>query len=308
MTQITCFNNTSLEELKTKFNDLTKDVTTEEQQQEIGITLVLDKYKQLQKQINALRKASNLSQSPIKTIESLIDIKAKYSKTVQDLQTKINSFNNELTNIQKEEDNQVAKQHEIEVDSKLVKIAIGDKTFTVEIAKTEEEKEIGLSNRESLDNNKGMLFVFDEPDEVSFWMKDTLIPLDIIFINDELEVISVHQGVPNSEEPMSEMNVSFVLEVNVNSGIKPGDELDLSPESQINKDKMLVLDSNGESQMELDGGERIFSRANTRTLIRFAKKAYSTQNDNDYKALGKRVFKFLQTQETNEPEFVKSKN
>jgi chromosome segregation ATPase len=168
MTQITCFNNTSLEELKTKFNDLTKDVTTEEQQQEIGITLVLDKYKQLQKQINALRKASNLSQSPIKTIESLIDIKAKYSKTVQDLQTKINSFNNELTNIQKEEDNQVAKQHEIEVDSKLVKIAIGDKTFTVEIAKTEEEKEIGLSNRESLDNNKGMLFVFDEPDEVSF--------------------------------------------------------------------------------------------------------------------------------------------
>ena len=45
----------------------------------------------------------------------------------------------------------------------------------------------------------------------------------------------------------------------------------------------------------------------TKTLIKFAKRAYSTNNDNDYKALGKRVFKFIQVQDSNEPEFVESK-
>ena len=59
--------------------------------------------------------------------------------------------------------------------------------------------------------------------------------------------------------------------------------------------------------MELEGGERIFSRANTKTLIKFAKKAYSTQSDNDFKALGKRVFKFLDIQDNNEPEYVSIK-
>ena len=138
-------------------------------------------------------------------------------------------------------------------------------------------------------------------------MKDTKIPLDIVFINDELEVISVRKGIPDSEEFITENNVNFVLEVNEKSGIKKGDELEFSPEKEVNKDKMQVLDSSGETQMELDGGERIFSRANTKTLIKFAKKAFSSGNDSDFKALGKRVFKFLETQDTNKPEYVASK-
>jgi len=139
-------------------------------------------------------------------------------------------------------------------------------------------------------------------------MKDTKIPLDIVFINEDLDVISVHEGIPESEEFITENNVTFVLEVNKNSGITKGDELEFSPDSQVDNSKMIVLDPNGNPQMELDGGERIFSRANTKILIKFAKKAHSTQSDNDYKALGKRVFKFLQVQEQNEPEYVKSKN
>jgi hypothetical protein len=47
--------------------------------------------------------------------------------------------------------------------------------------------------------------------------------------------------------------------------------------------------------MELEGGERIFSRKNTKVLIKYAKKAYKTKEDKDYKALGKRLFKFLHT-------------
>ena len=71
---------------------------------------------------------------------------------------------------------------------------------------------------------------------------------------------------------------------------------------------MLVLDKDGKSQMELVGGERIFSRPNTKTLIKFAKKAKSTELDRDYRELGKRVFKFLETQDDNGSEYVELKN
>jgi hypothetical protein len=139
-------------------------------------------------------------------------------------------------------------------------------------------------------------------------MEDTKIPLDIIFIDDELNVLSVKKGVPLSKELLTEENAYYVLEVNENSGIKVGDELEFQPKhKQLKPDKMLVLNSGGEIQMELEGEERIFSRANTKILIKFAKKAATTNNENDYKNLGKRVFKFLKIQEGNKPEFVESK-
>ena len=139
-------------------------------------------------------------------------------------------------------------------------------------------------------------------------MKDTDIPLDIIFIDEDLEVISVAKGEPNTEDAHVENDVAFVLEVNQNSGIKAGDELDFAPNKKVDSKKMLVLNSEGGTQMELDGGERIFSRPHTKILIRFAKKAYSSEKDSDFKNLGKRLFKFLQTQEDTEPEYVQSKN
>jgi len=190
---------------------------------------------------------------------------------------------------------------------KEINISIANKQYKVQLAETDEEKEKGLQGVENLPEGTGMLFTFDEVDEISMWMKETDIPLDIVFINEELEVIAVHQGIPHSEELMTEQDVAYVLEVNANSDIKKGDELEFSPEKKVDNKKMHVLDADGNSQMELEGGERIFSRPNSKTLIKFAKKAASTQNDNDYKALGKRVFKFLETQEQNTPEYVKSK-
>ena len=139
-------------------------------------------------------------------------------------------------------------------------------------------------------------------------MKDTHIPLDIIFIDEEMNVISVHEGVPESEDLITEQNVMYVLELNKDSGVKEGDELEFEPDNKLKSDKMHVLDAEGNSQMELVGGERIFSRTHTKTLIKFAKKAAITNNDNDYKALGKRMFKFLQVQSETDPEYVKSKN
>ena len=72
-------------------------------------------------------------------------------------------------------------------------------------------------------------------------MQDTTIPLDVIFINEELEVTQVLQGEPNSEE-MLEGRAAYVLEVNQNSGIKVGDELNFNPtDKKINSFEFLSL-------------------------------------------------------------------
>lgn len=188
----------------------------------------------------------------------------------------------------------------------MISIEIGDKKYKVKEAKTEEEKMKGLQDIESLPENEGMLFYYDSPQDVAYWMKDTKVPLDIVFINDDEEVISVKQGKPLSEDLIEEDNVLYVLEVNQGSGIQPGDELDIEDEEEEDDNTMKVLASDGTIQMELEGGERIFSRKNTKVLIKFAKKAYKTKDDKDYKALGKRLFKYLHIQDTNEPEYVES--
>ena len=181
-------------------------------------------------------------------------------------------------------------------------IHIGDKEYNVKEAHTEEEKRKGLQGVTELPKNEGMLFFFDEPQEVSMWMQNTLIPLDIIFIDDDNEVIKVVQGVPNDETPIVVQDTLYVLEVNVNSGIKEGDELEIEDDGPI----MKVLAQDGTSQMSLFGGERIFSRKNTIVLIRKAKKADKTKSENDLRALGRYMFKCIKGQDERPAEYVKS--
>ena len=181
-------------------------------------------------------------------------------------------------------------------------IHIGDKEYNVKEAHTEEEKRKGLQRVTELPKNEGMLFFFDEPQEVSMWMQNTLIPLDIIFINEDDEVIKVVQGIPNNETPIVVQDTLYVLEVNVNSGIKEGDELEIEDDGPI----MKVLAQDGTSQMLLFGGERIFSRKNTVVLIRKAKKADKTKSENDLRALGRYMFKCIKGQDERPAEYVKS--
>ena len=195
------------------------------------------------------------------------------------------------------------------------KIEINDKEYNVKLAITDEEKSQGLKDITSMPYNEGMLFVYDEPTEVVFWMSETKLPLDIIFINEYGEVISVANGEPMSEELMEEDDVKYVLELNADSGVEAGDDVDLSEieeydeenddnEEDESQSKMLVLDENGKVQMELDGNERIFSRKHTKILARLAKKAYKSKLDKDYKALGRKVFAFINKQNTQEQEYV----
>lgn len=86
----------------------------------------------------------------------------------------------------------------------------------VEIARTEQERARGLMFRKQLPENHGMLFVFDRPEHLSFWMKNTYLPLDMVFITDEMRVL----GVVENATPLSTQsqqvpgNSQFVLEVN----------------------------------------------------------------------------------------------
>ena len=107
------------------------------------------------------------------------------------------------------------------------------------------------------------------------WMHNTKIPLDIIFINDDEEVISVYQGEPNDRTIAEEDNVKYVLEVNQGSGIQEGDDVDIEDE---NSNTMKVIAPDGSVQMELEGGERIVSRRETKILVKKAQKAYKDKS------------------------------
>lgn len=194
-------------------------------------------------------------------------------------------------------------------DKEKVEISINDEDYDVLVFRTEEEKEIGLQNVESMDDDEGGIFVYDKPQHVDFWMKDTSIPLDIIFVDENNTVISVKQGEPNSEEYISEDNVKYVIELNANSGIKSGDKVIFEDYTEIinglDVNKMYVIGEDGKPQMELFGGERIFSIPSTKIIIKKAKKAYKEKTDSAYRSLGKYVFKEMNAQDSRGKEYVK---
>lgn len=195
-------------------------------------------------------------------------------------------------------------------------IEINNKQYKVLVAITPEEKETGLSKTKELPEDSGMLFVYDEPqEELYFTMADTSIDLDLIFLNEYGEVISVHPTRAKDPEPIMEEDASFVLEVKYGSGIKEGDEMievdnedaedeDFTDEEKQELGKMLMLDQDGNVQMKLHGGERIVSMIETRKLIKAALKAYHSDEDTDYRKVGKLIFKILDNQDSRDPEYT----
>lgn len=205
----------------------------------------------------------------------------------------------------------------------MVKLTINNKTYKVKIADTEELREEGLQGVTDLPEDEGMLFVFDEPDTVGFWMHNTPIDLDIIFIGEDEKVISVSKGIADTEDSHEADNVLYVLELNAGSGIITGDEIevDMEEDDPYNDEefvdeedvedveeeeevKMMVLNAKGKAQMELKGGERIFSRPNTKSLLKFAKRAYENKSNASYRTLGRKVFGFMDAQDERGNDYV----
>lgn len=110
--------------------------------------------------------------------------------------------------------------------------SIGACELYLEVADSPEERAVGLMGRESLGQDRGMLFVYAEEQSLSFWMKGTLIPLDIVFINGELIVVDVQtmrperETAPNLPITRSAAPARYAIEVNAGvaaaCGIAPG--------------------------------------------------------------------------------------
>ena len=188
-------------------------------------------------------------------------------------------------------------------------INIGDKSYKCKIAKSEEDKRQGLMNVEHLPTDEGMLFVWEDEDTHKMWMKDTLIPLDMIAINGDDEVTMVYPTQPKDETLISFIGSKYILEVNQNSGIKVGDDFEIDESDDLGKYVMKVIGSDGGTQFLLQGGERIVSRKETRVLIKKAKKAESVKDNEEAfnracKSLGKYMFKVLYGQDHREAQYV----
>ena len=115
-------------------------------------------------------------------------------------------------------------------------VSIATTTYNVDLAVTTEERQQGLSGREHLPQDAGMLFVFEEERPLHFWMKEMHFPLDIIWIDAQCRLLDVSANVPtppanasNEEIPraQSPAPARYVLEVNAGeaerNGLQPGD-------------------------------------------------------------------------------------
>lgn len=188
-------------------------------------------------------------------------------------------------------------------------VKIGDKTYNCQLAKTEEQHRQGLMDVEYLAPDEGMLFEFKKEGTYEFWMKNTSLELTQISINDDDEVEYVYQAIPNDETLIQFDNCKYLLEVNRTTDIQKGDDFEIDDSDDLNKYVMKVLAPDGTTQMQLQGGERIFSRISTRKMIKQAKKANSVRNDSDLfekacRKLGKICLKELYAQNHRDQEYV----
>jgi hypothetical protein len=109
---------------------------------------------------------------------------------------------------------------------------MGGETFTIEVARTEAEKQLGLMYRKNLRKNRGMLFVYEQDRKLSFWMKNTKVPLSIAYIAKDGTIKEIYQMEPYSLRSIESTHyVRYALEVPQGTferlGIGPGDTVDM---------------------------------------------------------------------------------
>ena len=112
-----------------------------------------------------------------------------------------------------------------------IQTAGGPRKFTIELALSDAQMEQGLMFRRSMAADAGMLFDFKTPTMVTMWMKNTVIPLDMLFLDEQGRIIDIHErAVPYSTDVIAAKTPSrYVIELNGGTaarlGIKPGDQV-----------------------------------------------------------------------------------
>ena len=116
----------------------------------------------------------------------------------------------------------------------LVRMQIGGRPFTLELAATDKTRQHGFMHRESLPPDRGMLFVFADEEYLRFWMKNTRIPLDILYLDRDGRVVTIKQMKPLDETGVtSDVPAKYAIELNEGTaakvGVKVGDVLTIPP-------------------------------------------------------------------------------
>lgn len=186
---------------------------------------------------------------------------------------------------------------------------LGGKELKIEVAANDADRRTGLSGIDKID--KGMLFVFPYTGKHQMWMKNTRKPLDIMFINEKGIVTELVKGDPQDLELLgTKDNTRYVLELPYKTAdvydIEVGDILPIPPEMSIAEDEKeaptaALLDQDGNPQMDILGGERVFSRPKTLEIIAAAKKAAS---EGDMELLGKLIAEEIMAQDSRGSQYV----
>ncbi|HYE17291.1 MAG TPA: DUF192 domain-containing protein [Tepidisphaeraceae bacterium] len=104
-----------------------------------------------------------------------------------------------------------------------VKMQLGDRQFTLEVADNERDRKYGLMRRESMPADHGMIFAFPREAPLAFYMRNTKIPLDIIYVDATGKVVSVKQMKPHDERTVpSDGPAQFAIELNKGMAAKAG--------------------------------------------------------------------------------------
>ena len=116
--------------------------------------------------------------------------------------------------------------------AEVVEVTVHGETLTLEVADSPEMRATGLMHRESISPRHGMLFVFESSEVRRFWMKNTLIPLSIAYLDEAGEVVRIADMQPQSIDPVSSLRPArYAIEVNrgefAEIGLSVGDRIEL---------------------------------------------------------------------------------
>lgn len=149
-----------------------------------------------------------------------------------------------LTNCQQQVDSSLSTPSNTLPPLRTVTMNVGNTVIDVEVAITYQEQMQGLMHRESMPENHGMLFVYSQPKYMSFWMKNTFIPLSIAYIREDGIIGNIEDMVPQQgtmtpvERYNSKYKSLYALEMNQGwfekQGVKAGDRIEI-PTEQIHK-------------------------------------------------------------------------
>lgn len=114
-----------------------------------------------------------------------------------------------------------------------VRMTIGQQTYILEIAADAYQRQLGLMYRQSMPPDRGMIFLFPDEQPRAFWMKNTYIPLDILFLDSAGRIVSVGFMEPETGRAQSNAPAKYVIELNAGqvqaAGVATGDTIDIPP-------------------------------------------------------------------------------